>query len=39
VARERGCDILENYVPTPLVEDKARELRRIVTAADAELRG
>ena len=39
VARERGVDILENYAPEPLDEAKAAELRRITTAADAELRG
>jgi trimethylamine--corrinoid protein Co-methyltransferase len=39
VARERGLDILENYEPAPLAPDKVAELRRIVTAADAELRG
>ena len=39
VARERGVDILENYEPEPLSEAKAAELRRIVSAADAELRG
>ena len=38
VARERGVDILENYVPEPLGEAKAAELARIVAAADAELR-
>ena len=38
VARERGCDILDHYVPAPLAPDKAAELRRIVAAADAELR-
>jgi len=39
VARERGVAILEGYVPEPLSEDKQAELRRIVAAADAELRG
>lgn len=39
VARERGVDILEHYTPDPLTDDKAAELRRIVTAADVELRG
>ena len=38
VARERGLAILENYSPEPLGEDRQRELRRIVAAADAELR-
>ncbi len=38
VARERGLAILEGYRPEPLGEDKQRELRRIVAAADAELR-
>jgi trimethylamine--corrinoid protein Co-methyltransferase len=38
VARERGVAILEGYRPEPLDEDKQRELRRIVAAADAELR-
>ena len=38
VARERGVAILEGYVPEPLDADKQRELRRIVAAADAELR-
>jgi len=39
VARERGVDILENYAPEPLDAAKAAELRRIVAAADADLRG
>jgi len=38
VARERARDILERYEPEPLDEDKAAELRRIVAAADAELK-
>jgi trimethylamine--corrinoid protein Co-methyltransferase len=38
VARERGIGILKGYRPEPLGEDKQRELRRIVAAADAELR-
>jgi trimethylamine--corrinoid protein Co-methyltransferase len=38
VAREQGVAILEGYQPEPLDEDKQRELRRIVAAADAELR-
>ncbi|HEX5643394.1 MAG TPA: trimethylamine methyltransferase family protein, partial [Thermoleophilia bacterium] len=39
VARERGLDILEHYVPEPLDADKAAELARICAAADAELGG
>ncbi|HMK91566.1 MAG TPA: trimethylamine methyltransferase family protein, partial [Thermoleophilia bacterium] len=39
VARERGLDILENYVPEPLDAEKAAELARICAAADAELAG
>jgi len=38
VARERGQAILAGYRPEPLDEEKQRELRRIVAAADAELR-
>jgi trimethylamine--corrinoid protein Co-methyltransferase len=38
VARERARHILEDYHPEPLGEDKATELRQILTAADAELR-
>jgi trimethylamine--corrinoid protein Co-methyltransferase len=38
VARERARDILERYEPEPLAQDKADELRRILAAADAELR-
>jgi trimethylamine--corrinoid protein Co-methyltransferase len=38
VARERGVAILDGYAPEALDEDKQRELRRIVAAADAELR-
>ena len=38
VARERALDILEHYQPDPLDEDKAAELRRILAAADAELK-
>jgi trimethylamine--corrinoid protein Co-methyltransferase len=38
VARERGLAILDGYRPQALDEDKQRELRRIVAAADAELR-
>jgi len=37
-ARERALDILERYEPEPLDDDKAAELRRILAAADAELR-
>jgi trimethylamine--corrinoid protein Co-methyltransferase len=39
VARERALWIYENYRPEPLADDKQRELTRILTAADAELRG
>ena len=39
VARERGVDILEHYVPEPLDATKAAELVRICAAADAELAG
>jgi len=39
VARERAVDILERYQPDPLDEDKRTELRRILAAADHELRG
>jgi len=39
VARERGVDILEHYVPEPLDAAKAAELARICAAADAELGG
>jgi len=38
VARERALDILQHYQPEPLDEDKATELRRILAAADAELK-
>ena len=38
VARERGLAILDAYRPEALGEDKQRELRSIVAAADAELR-
>jgi len=38
VARQRARDILENYRPEPLDEAKAAELRRILAAADAELK-
>ena len=39
VARERGVDILEHYVPEPLDATKAAELVRICAAADEELAG
>lgn len=39
VARERGVDILEHYEPEPLDAGKTAELTRILTSADAELRG
>ena len=39
VARERGVDILEHYVPEPLDAAKAAELARICAAADEELGG
>ena len=38
VARERAHDILEHYEPEPLDEAKAAALRRILAAADAELK-
>jgi trimethylamine--corrinoid protein Co-methyltransferase len=38
VARERGIEIIESYIPEPLAEDKARELSAILAAADRELR-
>ena len=38
VARRRARDILENYRPEPLCEAKAVGLRRILAAADAELK-
>jgi len=38
VARERALDILQHYQPEPLDEDKATELRRILAAADTELK-
>jgi trimethylamine---corrinoid protein Co-methyltransferase len=38
VARERAFDILEHYRPEPLAEAKAVELRRILAAADTELK-
>ena len=39
VARERGVDILEHYVPEPLDAAKAAALATICAAADAELGG
>ena len=39
VARERAHDILDRYEPEPLGEAQRLELRRLVTAADAALRG
>ena len=39
VARERALDILENYRPEPLAEDVRDELRRLVDAADAKVKG
>jgi trimethylamine:corrinoid methyltransferase-like protein len=39
VARERAEELWRDYRPEPLGEDKAAELRRILAAADAELRG
>ncbi len=39
VARERGVDILEHYVPEPLDAAKAAELAKICAAADEELGG
>jgi len=38
VARERARDIVEHYEPEPLDEAKAAALRRILAAADAELK-
>ena len=38
VARERARDILERYDPAPLEEATAAALRRILAAADAELK-
>ena len=38
VARERARDILEHYEPEPLGEARAAALRRILAAADAELK-
>jgi trimethylamine---corrinoid protein Co-methyltransferase len=39
VARERALDILENYRPDPLAGDVRDELRRLVEAADATVKG
>ncbi len=39
VARERAMDIIDHYRPAPLGDDLQAELRGIVDAADAELRG
>ncbi len=39
VARERALDILEHYRPQPLGDDIRDELRGIVQAADAAVRG
>ena len=39
VARERAVDILENYRPEPLAGDVHGELRGIVDAADAAVKG
>ncbi len=39
VARERAAWIDANHVPEPLPDDQKAELTRILTAADAELRG
>ena len=38
VARQRARDILEHYEPEPLEEAQAAGLRRILAAADAELK-
>jgi trimethylamine--corrinoid protein Co-methyltransferase len=38
VARERARGILEHYEPEPLDEARAAEVRRILAAADEELR-
>jgi len=37
VARERALEIWRDYHPEPLPDDKARELARIMVAADGEL--
>lgn len=39
VARERALDILDNYRPEPLAEGVGGELRAIVEAADAAVKG
>ncbi len=39
VARERAMELLRTYEPPPLDEDVAAELRRLVDAADREVRG
>ncbi len=39
VARERALDILDGYRPEPLAADVQSELRRIVDAADAAVKG
>ncbi len=39
VARERALDILEHYRPEPLPSDVRDELRRIVAAVDAAVKG
>ena len=39
VARERAMDIIDHYRPAPLGDGLRAELRGIVDAADAELRG
>lgn len=39
VARERALGILEDYRPEPLPDDVRDELRRLVEAADADVKG
>ncbi len=39
VARERALDMLQNYRPEPLAEDVRDELRRLVNAVDAKVKG
>jgi trimethylamine--corrinoid protein Co-methyltransferase len=39
VARERALGILEDYRPEPLTDDVRDELRRLVEAADADVKG
>jgi trimethylamine--corrinoid protein Co-methyltransferase len=39
VARERALDILDNYRPEPLADDVQLQLRGLVDAADAAVRG